>query len=184
MYFFLTADKIQDSKQINSLSLQDDNISRKSQPRQNIWLSRSQSDIFYCKIEGKVNIQDPHYKPPTFQQAAKTHKINPFTAREDLCGGKIKFYDVPSESVFSLVFDLHSPSGSVLSNQEPSHGAHQEASHYWQQLPGRRCHSLPLFSQLPRFKLFDTSTDTESFTFSASATCSNFQPSTLPGECG
>lgn len=148
-------------------------------PRRNIWLSRSQSDIFSCKRGGKVNIQDPYYKPPTSQQVSKTNKINPFTAREDLCGGKIKFYDVPSKSVFSLVFDLHSPPGSVFSSQEHSHGAQQESCHYWQQLPGRRCHSLPASPQLPRFKLFDPDTAADSFTPSA---CSSSQLSTLPGE--
>lgn len=57
IYFFVKADKIQDLKQINSISLQDDKISLKSQwSRRNIWL-----------------------------------KINPFTACEDLCGGKFKF---------------------------------------------------------------------------------------------
>lgn len=181
IYFFVKAHK--DFKQVNLTSLQDDNISQKSpQPRRNIWLSRSQSDIFSCKKGGKVNIQDPYYNPPTSQQASKTHKINPFTAREDLCGGKIKFYDVPSKSVFSLVFDLHSPPGSVFSNQEPCHGAHQEPSHYWQQLPARRCHSLPVSPQPPRFKLFDPSAHAESFNSSASVTCSSFQLSTLPGE--
>lgn len=181
MYFFVQADKIQDFKQLNSISLQHDKISQKSpRPRRNIWLSRSQSDIFSCKKGGKVNIQDPYYNPPTSPQTSKTHKINPFTAREDLCGGKIKFYDVPSKSVFSLVFDLHSPPGSVFSKQEPSHGAHQEAPHYWQQLPGRRCHSLPVSPQLPRLKLFNPSADAESFNSSASVT--SLQLSTLPGE--
>uniref|UniRef100_A0A3Q1EIJ7 Testis associated actin remodelling kinase 2 n=1 Tax=Acanthochromis polyacanthus TaxID=80966 RepID=A0A3Q1EIJ7_9TELE len=107
-------------KRLNPLGFQNDKIPPKSpRPRRNIWLSRSQSDIFSCKPGRKINVQDPYYNPPTVQRASKVRKINPFTAREDLCGGKIKFYDVPSKSVFSLVFDLHSPPGSLFSNQPP-----------------------------------------------------------------
>uniref|UniRef100_A0A3Q3RXN8 dual-specificity kinase n=1 Tax=Mastacembelus armatus TaxID=205130 RepID=A0A3Q3RXN8_9TELE len=147
-------EKIQGFKRLNPLGFQDDKIPPKSpRPRRNIWLSRSQSDIFSCKPGRKVNVQDPYYNPPTVQRSPKANKINPFTAREDLCGGKIKFYDVPSKSVFSLVFDLHSPPGTVFSNQPSAHGPvgpQQEASYYWQQLPGRQCHSLPVSPQLPR----------------------------------
>uniref|UniRef100_A0A3B5MX01 Protein kinase domain-containing protein n=1 Tax=Xiphophorus couchianus TaxID=32473 RepID=A0A3B5MX01_9TELE len=121
----LTGEKIQAFKRLNPLVCQNDKIPPKSPwPRRNIWLSRSQSDIFSCQPGRKINVQDPYYNPPSPQRNLRTRKINPFTAREDLCGGKIKFYDVPSKSVFSLVFDLHSPPGS-------------ETSFYWQQLPGR-----------------------------------------------
>ncbi|KAM7379714.1 hypothetical protein PAMP_005245 [Pampus punctatissimus] len=150
-------EKIQGFKRLNPLGFQDDKIPPKSpRPRRNIWLSRSQSDIFSCKPGRKVNVQDPYYNPPTSQRASKACKINPFTAREDLCGGKIKFYDVPSKSVFSLVFDLHSPPGSVFSNRPSANGPggpQQEMSYYWQQLPGRQCHSLPVSPQLPRSEI-------------------------------
>lgn len=173
-YVFVQADKIQGCKQVNSINLQDDKTSQKSLwPRRNIWLSRSQSDIFSYKRGDKINIQDPYYNPPTSQKVSKTYKINPFTAREDLCGGKIKFFDIPSKSLFSLVFDLDSLPGNTFSNQESSHGAV-----YWQQLPGRRCHSLPVSPQLPRFNLFSP----DSFKTSASDTCSSFQLATPPGE--
>ena len=33
-------------------------------PRRNIWLSRSQSDIFARKAARKVNVHDPYYEPP------------------------------------------------------------------------------------------------------------------------
>uniref|UniRef100_A0A3Q3JJA6 Protein kinase domain-containing protein n=1 Tax=Monopterus albus TaxID=43700 RepID=A0A3Q3JJA6_MONAL len=119
---FDQGEKIQGFKRLNPLGFQNDKIPPKSpRPRRNIWLSRSQSDIF-CKPGRKVNVQDPYYNPSTTQQASKASKINPFTAREDLCGGKIKFYDVPSKSVFSLVFDLHSPPGSAFSNQPSARG--------------------------------------------------------------
>ncbi|XP_029970970.1 dual specificity testis-specific protein kinase 2 [Salarias fasciatus] len=151
-------EKIQAFKRLNPLGFQNDKIPPKSpRPRRNIWLSRSQSDIFSCKPGRKVNVPDPHYHPPVVQRPSKARKVNPFTAREDLCGGKIKFYDVPSKSVFSLVFDLHSPPGSAFSPQPPAHGpgaAQQEASYYWQQLPGRQCHSLPVSPQLPRSEIF------------------------------
>ncbi|XP_043989658.1 dual specificity testis-specific protein kinase 2 isoform X1 [Gambusia affinis] len=151
-------EKIQTFKRLNPLGCQNDKIPPKSpRPRRNIWLSRSQSDIFSCKPGRKVNVQDPYYNPPSPERNLQTRKINPFTAREDLCGGKIKFYDVPSKSVFSLVFDLHSPPGSVFSNQPPTHGpgaSQQGMSFYWQQLPGRQCHSLPVSPQLPRSEMF------------------------------
>uniref|UniRef100_H2LC24 dual-specificity kinase n=1 Tax=Oryzias latipes TaxID=8090 RepID=H2LC24_ORYLA len=151
------SEKIQGFKRQNPLGFQNDKIPPKSpRPRRNIWLSRSQSDIFSCKPGRKVNVQDPYYNPPSSQRSPRACKVNPFTAREDLCGGKIKFFDVPSKSVFSLVFDLHSPPGSAFSNHPSSHGAggtQQQTSYYWQQLPGRQCHSLPVSPQLPRSEM-------------------------------
>lgn len=177
-------EKPQGFKRQNPLGFQNDKIPPKSpRPRRNIWLSRSQSDIFSCKLGRKVNVQDPYYNPPTVRRASKVRKINPFTAREDLCGGKIKFYDVPSKSVFSLVFDLHSPPGSLFSNQLPAHGlagAQQEASYYWQQLPGRQCHSLPVSPQLPRSEIFHLAAAVSSNN-NGSVTCNSGQlSSTLP----
>lgn len=182
----LQGEKIQGFKRLNPLGFQDDKIPPKSpRPRRNIWLSRSQSDVFSCKPGRKVNVQDPYYNPPTAKRASKARKINPFTAREDLCGGKIKFFDVPSKSVFSLVFDLHSPPGSVFSNQPPAHGPggpQQETSYYWQQLPGRQCHSLPVSPQLPRSEIFHLAA-VGSSTNNGSVTCNSSQLSTtLPGE--
>ncbi|XP_072560624.1 dual specificity testis-specific protein kinase 2 isoform X2 [Paramormyrops kingsleyae] len=126
-------EKVQAVKRLIPMELQDDKILPKSpRPRRNIWLSRSQSDIFSRKPGHKVDVQDPHYKPGA-RAASNARKVNPFSAREDLKGGKIKFFDVPSKSVFSLMFDLHScASGGVPS-----------------QLSGRRCRSLPVSPQLP-----------------------------------
>uniref|UniRef100_A0A3P8NQA0 dual-specificity kinase n=1 Tax=Astatotilapia calliptera TaxID=8154 RepID=A0A3P8NQA0_ASTCA len=173
-------EKIQGFKRGNPLGFQNDKIPPKSpRPRRNIWLSRSQSDVFSCKPGRKVNVQDPYYNPPTAKRASKARKINPFTAREDLCGGKIKFYDVPSKSVFSLVFDLHSPPGSVFSNQPCALGpgrAQQEASYYWQQLPGRQCHSLPVSPQLPRSEIFHLAAAVS--TNNGSVNCNSSQLST------
>uniref|UniRef100_A0A672TUZ1 Protein kinase domain-containing protein n=1 Tax=Strigops habroptila TaxID=2489341 RepID=A0A672TUZ1_STRHB len=122
---------------VKRLSSLDDKIPPKSpRPRRNIWLSRSQSDIFSRKPSRKINVQDPYYTP----NKGLGRKVNPFSAREDLKGGKIKFFDMPSKSVISLVFDLHSPEagGSLKANG-------QESS----LLPGRRCRSLPLSPELP-----------------------------------
>uniref|UniRef100_A0A667WCP1 dual-specificity kinase n=1 Tax=Myripristis murdjan TaxID=586833 RepID=A0A667WCP1_9TELE len=183
----LSVFKIQGIKRLNPLGLQDDKIPPKSpRPRRNIWLSRSQSDIFSRKPGRKVNVQDPYYNPLTSQRIANARKINPFTAREDLCGGKIKFYDVPSKSVFSLMFDLHSPPGSVFSSQPYSEGtgglqSQQEASYYWQQLPGRQCHSLPVSPQLPLAEAFHPAAPSSNN--SSSATCNSTQLSTtVPGK--
>lgn len=121
-------------------------------------------------------MQDPYYNPPPIQRPSKACKVNPFTAREDLCGGKIKFYDVPSKSVFSLVFDLNSPPGSVFSNLTSTHGP-VEASYYWQQLPGRQCRSLPVSPQLPRSEVHVGSGNNTSVNGNSSQL-----PATLPGE--
>uniref|UniRef100_A0A1A8L041 dual-specificity kinase n=2 Tax=Nothobranchius TaxID=28779 RepID=A0A1A8L041_9TELE len=177
-------EKIQGFKRLNPLGCQNDKIPPKSpRPRRNIWLSRSQSDIFSCKPGRKINVQDPYYNPPTSWTTPKTRKINPFIAREDLCGGKIKFYDVPSKSVFSLVFDLHSPPGSAFSHYPSLNrpgGSQQEASFYWQQLPGRQCHSLPVSPQLPRAEMCYLAAAVSSSN-NSSVTCTSNQLSvTLP----
>ncbi|XP_011857262.1 PREDICTED: dual specificity testis-specific protein kinase 2 isoform X2 [Mandrillus leucophaeus] len=93
---------------VKRLSSLDDKIPHKSPcPRRTIWLSRSQSDIFSRKPSRTVSVLDPYYQPR--DGAARTPKVNPFSARQDLKGGKIKFFDLPSKSVISLVFDLDAP---------------------------------------------------------------------------
>ncbi|MGH0131167.1 UNVERIFIED_CONTAM: hypothetical protein FKN15_028266 [Acipenser sinensis] len=141
-------DKIQGVKRSNPMGLQDSKIPPKSpRPRRNILLSRSQSDVFARKSSHKINVQDPYYHPA--RGGAGGHKINPFNAREDLKGGKTKFFDMPSKSVISLVFDLHSPQSGVITSQRQFRqgcvGA--GAVDYWQDpslFPGRRCRSLPV----------------------------------------
>ncbi|XP_025960070.1 dual specificity testis-specific protein kinase 2 isoform X2 [Dromaius novaehollandiae] len=133
---------------VKRLSSLDDKIPPKSpRPRRNIWLSRSQSDIFSRKPSRKINVQDPYYTP----NKGLGRKVNPFNAREDLKGGKIKFFDMPSKSVISLVFDLHSPEagGGLKASQSQFR---QVYSTDWQEfslLPGRRCRSLPVSPELP-----------------------------------
>ncbi|XP_009324874.1 PREDICTED: dual specificity testis-specific protein kinase 2 isoform X2 [Pygoscelis adeliae] len=133
---------------VKRLSSLDDKIPPKSpRPRRNIWLSRSQSDIFSRKPSRKINVQDPYYTP----NKGLGRKVNPFSAREDLKGGKIKFFDMPSKSVISLVFDLHSPEagGGLKASQSQFRQAYSTDWQEFSLLPGRRCRSLPLSPELP-----------------------------------
>ncbi|XP_063283766.1 dual specificity testis-specific protein kinase 2 [Pelobates fuscus] len=165
------SDKPQGVKRLISTVPQDDKIPQKSpRPRRNITLSRSQSDIFARKPACKINVQDPFYTP----NKGGLRKVNPFNAREDLRGGKIKFFDMPSKSVISHVFDLHSlkTGGSLLAGQD------------WQQASqdivdcsfnsGRRCRSLPISPELPRK---DSSLST-----ALSSTVGNCDPAQLGAE--
>ncbi|XP_040466109.1 dual specificity testis-specific protein kinase 2 isoform X2 [Falco naumanni] len=132
---------------VKRLSSLDDKIPPKSpRPRRNIWLSRSQSDIFSRKPSRKINVQDPYYTP----NKGLGRKVNPFSAREDLKGGKIKFFDMPSKSVISLVFDLHSPEagGGLKASQSQFRQAYSTDWQEFSHLPGRRCRSLPLSPEL------------------------------------
>ncbi|XP_036111180.1 dual specificity testis-specific protein kinase 2 [Molossus molossus] len=119
---------------VKRLSSLDEKIPPKSpRPRRTIWLSRSQSDIFSRKPPRTVNVLDPYYQPRG--GAASTPKINPFSARQDLKGGKIKFFDLPSKSVISLVFDLDAPGPGTLPVadwQEPL----APPARRWRSLPG------------------------------------------------
>lgn len=130
------------------MSSLDDKIPPKSpRPRRNIWLSRSQSDIFSRKPSRKINVQDPYYTP----NKGLGRKVNPFSAREDLKGGKIKFFDMPSKSVISLVFDLHSPEagGGLKASQSQFRQAYSTDWQEFSLFPGRRCRSLPVSPELP-----------------------------------
>uniref|UniRef100_A0A3Q3DZX0 dual-specificity kinase n=1 Tax=Labrus bergylta TaxID=56723 RepID=A0A3Q3DZX0_9LABR len=60
-------------------------------------LSRSKSDMLH-----------PQDTPPSVKMATPA-RVNPFSLREDLKGGKIKLFDTPSKSVISLTFTLPPP---------------------------------------------------------------------------
>lgn len=126
-----TAEGLLDYQRLSSL---DDKIPPKSpRPRRSIWLSRSQSDIFSRKPPRTVSVLDPYYQPR--DGATHTPKVNPFSARQDLKGGKIKFFDLPSKSVISLVFDLDAPGPGTAAPadcQEPL----AMSSRRWRSLPG------------------------------------------------
>ncbi|XP_069843464.1 dual specificity testis-specific protein kinase 2 isoform X3 [Dipodomys merriami] len=124
-------EKVPGGKRLSSL---DDKIPYKSpRPRRTIWLSRSQSDIFSRKPSRTVSVLDPYYRPR--DGATRTPKVNPFSARQDLKGGKIKLFDLPSKSVISLVFDLDAPGPATMPLadwQEPL----APPARRWRSLPG------------------------------------------------
>uniref|UniRef100_A0A8C3T6Q3 dual-specificity kinase n=1 Tax=Chelydra serpentina TaxID=8475 RepID=A0A8C3T6Q3_CHESE len=69
-------------------------------------LARSRSDVFPPRSPARRPPQDPAagarpQEPPP--------RLNPFSQREDLKGGKIKLFDTPSKSVISLSFALPPP---------------------------------------------------------------------------
>ncbi|XP_073468105.1 uncharacterized protein [Aquarana catesbeiana] len=110
-------------------------------------LSRSQSDMFSPQ-------------PPLLQRSQDLYndlmhdtpaRINPFSQREDLKGGRIKLYDTPSKSVISLTFDLPPPLTYQTSSPvtpEPMVDAQCDFS----EMMGRprRCRSLPSSPEITR----------------------------------
>ncbi|KAM9425271.1 dual specificity testis-specific protein kinase 2 [Pholidichthys leucotaenia] len=85
-------------------------------------LSRSKSDMLH-----------PPDMPPSVI-LAPTARVNPFSQREDLKGGKIKLFDTPSKSVISLTFTLPPPPD--CDDASETDGADVPRRH-------RRCQSLP-----------------------------------------
>ncbi|KAJ8262615.1 hypothetical protein GJAV_G00168390 [Gymnothorax javanicus] len=88
-------------------------------------LSRSKSDML------------PPSTPPLLGTPAR---VNPFSLRDDLNGGKIKLFDTPSKSVISLTFTLPPPPDACT---PPSESAPPRVGH-------RRCQSLPCTPELSR----------------------------------
>ncbi|KAK5858668.1 hypothetical protein PBY51_002789 [Eleginops maclovinus] len=86
-------------------------------------LSRSKSDMLH-----------PPDTPPTVTNAIPA-RVNPFSQREDLKGGKIKLFDTPSKSVISLTFTMP-PLPDCDDHSETDGGGNVPRRH-------RRCHSLP-----------------------------------------
>uniref|UniRef100_A0A663EXR5 dual-specificity kinase n=1 Tax=Aquila chrysaetos chrysaetos TaxID=223781 RepID=A0A663EXR5_AQUCH len=75
-------------------------------------LSRSQSDMFSPKSPTLLRPPEPCGEARTKETSPR---VNPFSQREDLKGGKIKLFDTPSKSVISLTFDLPPPAPLQLS---------------------------------------------------------------------
>lgn len=95
-------------------------------------------------------------RPPEPYGGARTKdtspRVNPFSQREDLKGGKIKLFDTPSKSVISLTFDLPPPAPLQLSTPvtpEPTVEVQCDFSAP-AATPPRKCHSLPASPELPR----------------------------------
>ncbi|XP_065512952.1 dual specificity testis-specific protein kinase 1 isoform X2 [Caloenas nicobarica] len=111
-------------------------------------LSRSQSDMFHPK-------SPPLLRPPEPYGGARTKetppRVNPFSQREDLKGGKIKLFDTPSKSVISLTFDLPPPAPLQLSTPvTPEPTVEVQCDFSAPTATPRKCHSLPASPELPR----------------------------------
>ncbi|KAM6909025.1 dual specificity testis-specific protein kinase 2 [Xenentodon cancila] len=87
-------------------------------------MSRSKSDMLH-----------PPDTPPSVHLAPPA-RVNPFSQREDLKGGKIKLFDTPSKSVISLTFTLPPPPDCDDAPASRADCADVPRRH-------RRCHSLP-----------------------------------------
>uniref|UniRef100_A0A1A7YGE7 dual-specificity kinase n=2 Tax=Iconisemion striatum TaxID=60296 RepID=A0A1A7YGE7_9TELE len=87
-------------------------------------LSRSKSDMLHPS------------DTPSCVTMATPARVNPFSQREDLKGGKIKLFDTPSKSVISLTFTLPPPPdcNDVTGSEDDIDDMPRRH---------RRCHSLP-----------------------------------------
>ncbi|XP_029931488.1 dual specificity testis-specific protein kinase 2 isoform X2 [Myripristis murdjan] len=92
------------------------------------------TDLRLCR--SKSDMLHPPATPPSTTLAPPT-RINPFSQREDLKGGKIKLFDTPSKSVISLTFTLPPPQDPYSSpSSSEAEGNEPPRRH-------RRCQSLP-----------------------------------------
>ncbi|KAL0606139.1 Dual specificity testis-specific protein kinase 1 [Plecturocebus cupreus] len=101
-------------------------------PRPDPRLSRSRSDLF---------LPPSPESPPNWGD--NLTRVNPFSLREDLRGGKIKLLDTPSKPVLPLV-----PPSPLPSTQLPLVTTPETLVQLG--TPARRCRSLPSSPELPR----------------------------------
>ncbi|NXJ57470.1 TESK1 kinase, partial [Spizaetus tyrannus] len=110
-------------------------------------LSRSQSDMFSPKSPTLLRLPEPCGEARTKETSPR---VNPFSQREDLKGGKIKLFDTPSKSVISLTFDLPPPAPLQLSTPvTPDPAVEVQCDFSAPTATPRRCHSLPASPELP-----------------------------------
>uniref|UniRef100_H9GKE6 dual-specificity kinase n=2 Tax=Anolis carolinensis TaxID=28377 RepID=H9GKE6_ANOCA len=108
-------------------------------------LSRSQSDMF------------PSPSPSPAPPDSTPQRVNPFSQRQDLKGGRIKLFDTPSKSLISLTFDLPPPSPlqpGIPITPDPMVEAQCDfseasSSSSFSALSPRRCRSLPSSPEMP-----------------------------------
>ncbi|NXW66028.1 TESK1 kinase, partial [Eurystomus gularis] len=111
-------------------------------------LSRSQSDMFPPKSPTLLQPPEPYGGARTKEMSPR---VNPFSQREDLKGGKIKLFDTPSKSVISLTFDLPPPAPLQLSTPvTPEPAMEVQCDFLAPATTPRKCHSLPASPELPR----------------------------------
>uniref|UniRef100_A0A7N6BFB2 dual-specificity kinase n=1 Tax=Anabas testudineus TaxID=64144 RepID=A0A7N6BFB2_ANATE len=87
-----------------------------------------------CLARSKSDMLHSLNTPPSSATTAPPARVNPFSQREDLKGGKIKLFDTPSKSVISLTFTLPPPPDCDVPSEDDS--CEVPRRH-------RRCHSLP-----------------------------------------
>ncbi|KAI1240213.1 hypothetical protein IHE44_0011670 [Lamprotornis superbus] len=110
-------------------------------------LSRSQSDMFPSKSPTLPCPLEPYSGARSKEMSPR---VNPFSQREDLKGGKIKLFDTPSKSVISLTFDLPPPAPLQLSNPvTPEPAVEVQCDFSAPTTSPRKCHSLPSSPELP-----------------------------------
>ncbi|NWS32549.1 TESK1 kinase, partial [Polioptila caerulea] len=110
-------------------------------------LSRSQSDMFPSKSPALLWPLEPYSGAKSKETSPR---VNPFSQREDLKGGKIKLFDTPSKSVISLTFDLPPPAPLQLSSPvTPEPAVEVQCDFSAPTTSPRKCHSLPSSPELP-----------------------------------
>ncbi|XP_074669346.1 dual specificity testis-specific protein kinase 1 [Strix aluco] len=110
-------------------------------------LSRSQSDMFSLKLPALLRSLEPYGGARTKETLPR---VNPFSQREDLKGGKIKLFDTPSKSVISLTFDLPPPTLLQLGTPiTPEPAVEVQCDFSAPAAAPRKCHSLPTSPELP-----------------------------------
>ncbi|NXK87493.1 TESK1 kinase, partial [Formicarius rufipectus] len=110
-------------------------------------LSHSQSDMFPPKSPALLQPLEPNGGARSKETSPR---VNPFSQREDLKGGKIKLFDTPSKSVISLTFDLPPPAPLQLSSPvTPEPAMEVQCDFSAPTTSPRKCHSLPASPELP-----------------------------------
>ncbi|NXI47804.1 TESK1 kinase, partial [Galbula dea] len=113
-------------------------------------LSHSQSDVFSPTSPTLLGPLEPYSGARTKETYCR---INPFSQREDLKGGKIKLFDAPSKSVISLTFDLPPPAPLQLSTpMTPEPAMEVQCDFSAPATTPRKCLSLPTSPELPRWE--------------------------------
>ncbi|XP_048148129.1 dual specificity testis-specific protein kinase 1 [Corvus hawaiiensis] len=110
-------------------------------------LSRSQSDMLPPKPPALLWPLEPYSGARSKEMSPR---VNPFSQREDLKGGKIKLFDTPSKSVISLTFNLPPPAALQLSSPvTPEPAMEVQCDFSAPTTSPRKCHSLPSSPELP-----------------------------------